>query len=403
MPAQRPESASNARVVFLVNFLSPNLVNVFREVDAMVGKLDVLVSIPMEANRNWKADHEGVSVTVQKTWTKRKLAKHPGGYTEELFVHLPLDTSWQLKRLKPDCVVSLEMGLRSVGASVYRHVWDRHCRHVLSIYGSERSEAGRGGLRRWLRRRLLSAADVVTYNGPSCKRYLLSQGAPQDRMLPWDYAADPAKPYRGELFPFSSQPLRLLTISQLIPRKGVLQAADTLAVWARSNPQHHVQWAIAGTGPDRDALSEKLFPSNVELTLCGHCDIATLQQLYASYPVNFFPTLGDEWGLVVDEALASGQLVLGSTHSQAVETLIRPGENGWKYNPDDPPSLLAALDQWASIPPNDADRMREQGRLSVAHRTHVESAQQFVTAVDFALRVPTRSKKQKRTTSVRPT
>ena len=47
-----------------------------------------------------------------------------------------------------------------------------------------------------------------------------------------------------------------------------------------------------------------------------------------------FPTLADEWGLVVNEALAAGVPVLGSLYSQAVEELVRDGENGWTFRPD---------------------------------------------------------------------
>ncbi len=80
--------AEQAKVVFLVNFLSPNLLEVMREVSRGVGQLDILVSVAMEANRHWQVDNQDLSVTIQKTWTKRKLAHHPGGYVEELFVHI---------------------------------------------------------------------------------------------------------------------------------------------------------------------------------------------------------------------------------------------------------------------------------------------------------------------------
>ncbi|MCC6511309.1 MAG: glycosyltransferase family 4 protein, partial [Pirellulaceae bacterium] len=303
-----------------------------RQVSQHVAKLNILVSVPMEANRNWQADNHGLPVITQRTWTKRKLQRHPGGYTEELFVHFPVDTWSQLHRLNPDCVVSLEMGMRSIQSAIYCRLWRRRCRHVLSVYGSERSEAGRGLLRRYLRRGLLRVADVVTFNGPSCKRYLLSQGTSVDRLLPWNYAADPSKAYRGSLaLGRDAQSLRMLTVSQLIPRKGVDRALESLVAWATNHPDQPIEWAIAGTGPQASDLQQITPPANLTIHWLGHCDSERLQQLYADYPINFFPTLGDEWGLVVDEALASGQVVLGSGFSQAVETLIQPNFNGGTF------------------------------------------------------------------------
>jgi glycosyltransferase involved in cell wall biosynthesis len=311
--------------------------------------------------------------------------EHPGGYSEELFVHLPLDTFSQLRKLRPDCIVSLEMGMRSLMSSLYRTAWRRSCRHVLAVYGSERSEQGRGAVRRWLRRRLLAAADVVTYNGPSCQRYLLALGAPSQRMMPWNYAADPAKAYRGPIQAADDASLRLLTVGQLIPRKGILEAARALDDWARRHPERGIEWALAGTGPLSEELS-RLRPSpNLRIHLLGHRDPAQLQELYRDYPVTFFPTLGDEWGLVVDEALASGQLVLGSIYSQAVETLVEPGRNGWQYDPQSPETLHQALDQLASLTSEHAAHLRDQARRSVVERTHVQSAEQFVAAVARAI------------------
>ena len=379
-------SVDQARVVFLVNFLSPNLVEVMREAARGLGRLDILVSVPMEANRNWQVDNRDLSVITQRTWTKRKLAHHPGGYSEELFVHVPLDTWPQLRRLRPDCIVSLEMGMRSIQSSLYRRAWSRKCRHVLAVYGSERSESGRGWIRRLVRGRLLRAADVVTYNGPSCHRYLVGQGAQAERMLPWNYAADPMKPYRGPLLTGPLRPMRLLSVSQLIPRKGMDRACESLKQWSIEHPTVSIEWSIAGTGPQADWFQSQALPANFKLNLLGHCDPDKLQQLYADHPIHFFPTLGDEWGLVVDEALHSGQIVLGSVHSQAVETLIRPGVNGWVFDPETPGSLAAALNDLLTI---DAQRlmvMCEQARQSAVERTPVQSGQQFVAAVAAALR-----------------
>ena len=379
-------SLGQTHVVFLVNFLSPNLVEVLREAARGLGKLDVLVSVPMEANRNWQVDQRDLSVIAQKTWTKKKLAHHPGGYVEELYVHVPLDTWGQLRRLRPDCIVSLEMGMRSIQSSLFRHLWSRKCRHVLAVYGSERSEAGRGWLRRFVRKRLLRAADVVTFNGPSCYRYLTGQGTQPACMLPWNYAADPNKPYRGPLSPLSVRPLRLLSVSQLIPRKGMDRAYESLQDWAQAHPDVAVEWSIAGTGPQAEWFGNLKPPSNLKLKLLGHCEPQQLQELYSSHAIHFFPTLGDEWGLVVDEALHSGQLVLGSVHSQAVETLVQPGINGWTYDPDEPNSLMRALDAMLTLDDVKLDQQRQLARASVSQRTHVESGQQFLAAVAAALR-----------------
>ncbi len=383
---------SEYRVVFLVNFLSPNLLPVLQHVAKRVRQLDVLVSVVNEANRNWQPDFGELNVTVQKTWTKRKVVRHPGGYTEELFVHFPLDTLKQLRRLHPDCVVSLEMGARSLLSSIHRRRYP-DSRHVLSVYGSERSEAGRGLLRKWLRRFLIQSADVLTYNGPSCHRYLRSLGADSRKLMPWNYAADPAKAYRGELAAISTCPIKLLTVSQLIERKGLMLAAKALSEWSNAHPDQSIYWTIAGTGPLAQQLIDHRRPPNFVIELVGHQDRAQLQQLYATHLVQLFPTLGDEWGLIVDEALASGQLVAGSIYSQAVETLVVEGQNGWHFDPAITTEYHRILDDLIRRPLASIQQMRETARRSVATRTAETSASQFVAAVNAAMRTHTPSER----------
>ena len=67
--------------------------------------------------------------------------------------------------------------------------------------------------------------------------------------------------------------------------------------------------------------------------------------VYAQADAFVFPTCADEWGVVVNEALAAGLPVLGSIHSQAVEELCADGETGWLFDPEDASTVLAALDR----------------------------------------------------------
>ena len=75
-PEATSSESSDARVVFLVNFLSPNLREVCREIERRVRQFTILVSVPMEGNRQWAPDDAGLDVRVQRTRTVRKVARH---------------------------------------------------------------------------------------------------------------------------------------------------------------------------------------------------------------------------------------------------------------------------------------------------------------------------------------
>lgn len=406
----------DARVVFLVNFLAPNHIAVCQALAERLRSFSVLCSVAMEGNRDWHPDWQDLDVRVQKTWTLTRKVDHPGGYQDVNYIHIPRDTFSQLRSLRPDAIVSLELGARTVLAGTYRK-FAKRCAMVTSVYASERSEAGRGPVRRALRRRLLCDADWITYNGPSCQKYLLGLNANPQRMSPWDYAADPSKPYSGPIDAATSElnhdrtrsneksSVRVLTVGQLSQRKGVLPAAAQLGQWACRNPSISVDWHLLGSGPQEGELRSVEHADNVTIHLHGHCDPDQIRDAYRQNDVLLFPTLTDEWGLVVDESLHSGLPVIGSVHSQAATTLIEPGVNGFLFNPDQedhtcPDSLSAALDQWfwgtASLEgaldrrPRAVEghlRMRQAARESACHRTPQRSADQLVEAIENAMRV----------------
>ena len=393
----------DAHVVVLVNFIAPNDAAVFQELSHRIRKVTILSSVAMEANRQWESDHGDLDVVVGRTWTITRTDKHPSGYQDTNYVHIPLDTIRQLKKLSPDIVVSMELGARTALALRYRKRLRRTGKQVpviAAINASERTEASRGKLRTRWRKRLLKQLDWLTYNGPSCYRYLLSLGVSSDRMSPWDYAADPRKPYRGDLThcrPSAIENgLHLLTVGQLSDRKGVLAAHTQLSEWCHKNPTQLVNWNLVGTGPLKEQLSELTKPENLVVKLHGHCEPDDIQKHYRDNDLMLFPTLGDEWGLVVDESLHSGLPVIGSIHAQSVEMTIQTDVNGWHYDPsqcEDPRnenqgragecknSLMNALDRFISLTPTEIRTMRRAARDSVATRTPANSADQLVNGI----------------------
>lgn len=381
-----PSDAKETHVVFLVNFVAPNLIAVCQEISRLVGRLTVLSSVEMEANRDWKMDCGDLDVVVQKTWTITRNAKHPGGFREPNYIHLPTDTIGQLRALRPDAIVSLELGARTALASVYRMIHPQ-CKHIIAVYASERSEAGRGPLRRAVRRRLLARADWVTFNGPSCRRLLESLGADPNAMSPWNYASDPRKPFHGAIQSSGGHDAwQVLTVGQLSERKGIMPAIEQLSRWATENPDIRLHWNLVGGGPLESEIQSFDRPDNLTMTLHGHCEPEQIAHHYRDNDWLLFPTMADEWGLVVDEALISGLPVIGSCHSQAVTTLLADEGAGFVYDPEDPADLASVLNRAMRIDAPEWQRIAGRAREVGSARSPQASAQQFVDAIAMCSR-----------------
>lgn len=370
------------RVTLLTNFIPPYRLSLYKAVAARLEDLQVFISTPTESNRPWIPEWEGLNVTVQHNLTLRPTWRHPHGFSESLYVHIPYDTLLLLKQYQPDVVISTELGLRTLQAVLYRK-WNPKSRIILWTLYSESTEQGRGRLRELLRRWLLPQADAVVVNGESGSRYIRRFGIPEEKIF--------FAPYTTQISTFTSVPLprvpnqayRLLYVGQLIERKGLVPFLLTLSHWSEAHPEHSLEFWLAGDGPVRTTLEQLVLPPNVSLRFLGNVAYADLPQVYGQAGILVFPTLADEWGLVVNEAMAAGLPVLGSMYSQAVEELVVDGVTGWTFYPDQVDKMSTALDRAFSTPIEVLEQMRAKARERIQHLTPEFIANRFLQAIRY--------------------
>lgn len=370
------------KVAFLTGYIPPYALPVFQEIAKRVEKLTVLVSTPMEGNRKWDVDHDGVDVRVQKTWTHLSKWKHRVGFTDSKETHIPVDTLSQLRRLSPDVIVSEELGYRSLLSSAYQLFSRKPLLLVCNL--SEHTETGRGGARAILRRWLSKRANVTTANGTSGIRYLQSIGFAKDTLHIFPYAARPGV---FDTLPVTrSQELAksLLYVGEISERKGVEPFVRAVSAWLDRNPESSFHLKLIGVGPLTDKIRGLNYNKNLKLEWLGHCDYEEVAHHMAMSGVLVFPTLADEWGLVVNEALSAGLPVMGSVYSQAVSDLVCDGSNGWQFDVKQEESMHRALDKICSVSYQELEAMRMQARESVIERTPSWAADKFITALESA-------------------
>ena len=315
---------SDAKVVLLTNFVAPYRIPMLEAVAVRVGDLRVWVSTLMETNRPWRPEWGSLRIEAQRSMAFQHLGRHPHGYTEREIVHLPYDTLLRLRRERPDIVVSAEFGARTVQAALYCTASSTPL--VIWATVSESSEKGRGRARRLLRRALLPRADAVLVNGCSGARYVRALGAPADRVVMVPYTS--ALPGIAAGDSGRREARRLLYVGQLIERKGIVPFIVALGRWGRRHPAEQVTLELVGDGPEAVRLARVPLPGNVTVRCSGTVVYEQITGAYARAGLFVFPTLADEWGLVVNEAMAAGLPVLGSVYSQAVEELVRDGVSG---------------------------------------------------------------------------
>ncbi|MFN3189745.1 MAG: glycosyltransferase family 4 protein [Aureliella sp.] len=349
MSAQTTETRNplDCRIATLTHYLPPYMARVLYHISREVREMKILLSIDQEPNRDFGNTWDGLDVSVQNSWMIKRPWKHSTGFVDELYVHVPYDTGRQLKAFDPDIVFSYELGFRSLASSFYCR---RHRKPlVLCVCVSEHSEQGRGRLRHWLRKRLLRSASAITFNGPSCRRYLKRFDVPDEKLFHFPYCTSDSFRYEGAVERASEIDHRFICIGQLSERKGVLPLLDGISDYCRSRPHAKVGLDLVGNGPLHDKIANQERPSNFDLRLLGHMQYDQMCNAMEQAGVLVFPTMADEWGLVVNEGMQAGLPILGSCYGQAATTLIEPGKNGWLYKPDQVNELHQRLDEILSL------------------------------------------------------
>lgn len=181
---------------------------------------------------------------------------------------------------------------------------------------------------------------------------LRERGVPPERITVIHNGADPAS-----FHPVDAQDLRdelgldhqkvVLTISRLVPRKGIDTVLRALPQVARQTPD--VRYLIGGSGPDRDRLEALTHELHLDdrVRFLGAIPPDELSRYYNACDVFVMPSREDRpyvegFGIAFLEANACGKPVVGA-RAGGIPDAVRDGETGLLVEPDDETDLASAL------------------------------------------------------------
>jgi glycosyltransferase involved in cell wall biosynthesis len=369
------------KVALLTNFVPPYRLPLYQAIEKKVKEFKIFLSAETEPNRDWEVEWSQLDVQLQKALKYRKQFRHPNGFVEEAVIYIPYNQLWELKTFKPDVIISSEMGSRTLLSAIYKQL-SKNVKLIIWATVSEESEKSRGKIREYLRKMLLSQADAVITNGNSGARYLAKFQYPIEKIFHVPYVVE------NHLFNhikinFLSSHTALIYTGQLIERKGILPFIDCLFTWASRNPVRFIDLYIAGSGPLTEVIQAIPSLENVHIHLLGNVSYQDLPAVYAKGHIFVFPTYSDEWGVVVNEAMAAGLPVLGSKYSQAVDELVQEGVHGWKFHPDDPHEMMMAFNEALTSSHEKLGWMSSNCRKKISEYSIDSSADKMVNVIRF--------------------
>lgn len=135
-----------------------------------------------------------------------------------------------------------------------------------------------------------------------------------------------------------------LIVARLVPKKNLAFALRAYAAWL-ATAVHPRKLRIVGYGPEETGLRQLAAELGIadKIIFSGLASSAQVYRAMRRALCLILPSVEEQFGLVVIEALALGVPVLVSGKAGAVDALVDNGVNGWIIDPLRPQALITAM------------------------------------------------------------
>ncbi|MDD3488180.1 MAG: glycosyltransferase family 4 protein [Candidatus Pacebacteria bacterium] len=325
------------KVILLTNIITPYTIPLLNYISQRGNfNLKVLALAEKEKNREWK---------LSKREIKFNYKIIPGfnfffyGKKKEKSIHINFGVILSLIKNNPDIVIiSGYDTLAYWQAFFYCKILRKKCIlwNGTTLFSTGNPQGFKGFLKKFIIRR----ADRFIAYGTKAKEYLEYFGAKPENIfisintVDVSYFKDKVKEFKSlpEFLQEKQQSTKMtiLYVGQLIKRKGAEEVLKALNVLNDSD----INFIIVGSGPEKENLKNFCTKNNLKNVIFeGFRQQDELPKYYALADVFILPSLEEVWGLVVNEALASGLYVLCSKYAGATYDLISK-DNGMIFDPN---------------------------------------------------------------------
>lgn len=163
-------------------------------------------------------------------------------------------------------------------------------------------------------------------------------------------------PEIAERMPEAAHGRYFLTSNRFIEKKNLLRLLDAYAAFREARGDDPADWPLVllGDGELRPQIEAKIEALGLSdfVHLPGFLQVEALPHYYASAGAFVHASTTEQWGLVVNEAMASGLPVAVSNRCGSTQFLIEDGLTGYSFDPFDTEEIARALGNLAEAPEN---------------------------------------------------
>lgn len=306
------------RIALITNHPPPFRIPIYDRLASMPDvDLQVIFCSEREPNRQWELP----PLHFNHVFLKERFVTRGSNY-----IHNNPDVIPALMRFAPDVIITTGFNPTYLYAFAYAVV--RGIPHIPMTDGTDISEQSLSLWHKLLRRLVFARSRAFISASRGGQRLYESYGIPAQRCFRSCLCIDNEAYWKTN--PAEEKKYDLIFCGRIVPEKNPMFALE-VARHAAHMLGRKVSLLFVGNGEHESQIQSEArsHASLVDVIFHGHAAQHELPALYASARIFLFPTRGDVWGVVANEACAAGLPVIVSPHAGVAGELVVEGENGF--------------------------------------------------------------------------
>jgi len=321
----------------------------------------------------------------------------PGEYRSAVSLErLRLQLDVCLSEIKPDCVCVSGWGME-IGQALQCWALKHHVSMVL-FSESTAYDMERVPWKEWIKSRLVRVVSSALVGGAPHQDYIQRLGMAADAIFLGHNVVDSAHfaenadkrpaslPDVLEQMPFF---IACTRFGQKKNIPGLVQAFASYNRMCREKGLESWGLVIAGDGDLREEIKQTIVSANMtkKVILLGAVNYESLPWLYQHAQAFVHASTTEQWGLVVNEAMAAGAPILVSRQCGCAPDLVQNGVNGFQFDPYSEEDICKTLFKFHMLPAETKTSFGRKGQEIIAEWGPNRFAKGLAQAVNKAMAV----------------
>lgn len=327
----------------------------------------------------WRAEIKGLNFPVIPV-----IANQP---TEQVkFSYLLLQLHSVLSQVNPDVLAISGYANPAMLSALVWCLW--HGRPAILLSESKEDDVTRSWWQETFKTQIVKRYKAALVGGQPHKRYLMKLGmAPEAIFLGYDVVGNEVlHPDKIRYLPQAVDKPYFLSINRFIPKKNLFFILSSYAAYRHAAGTNAWNLVLCGNGELRPQIEQHITELDIQnfVHLPGFLQQDKLLPYFAHASCFVHASIQEQWGLVVNEAMAAALPVLVSNRCGCFEDLVVEGVNGFGFDPENPQQLTDLMLKMSS---GEID-LKEMGQAALKHIQKYSPdyfAQGLMQAVEYAL------------------